>query len=187
MFRPTKHLAGGYLDAVDNANIKKLWTRTREYVKKHGGQTTAGPSTLKRKYRTVLVQDIPEFLHDPKPCKTDKDHRAYEKLKVRVRMSPLSTTVSKRTSQRASLEPEVAVRTERIRTSPSATIRSTRSTTSKVDRRILRICRPQSPAAPFRRRTPEVASSQRSEMPSSFPVPDSSQAVRLRPTAHLPA
>lgn len=74
--------AGAHLDDVDNAKIKTLWTRAKEYINKHGGQTTAGPSTPKKKYKTVLVEDIPDFLHDPKPCKTGRDHRAYEKFKV---------------------------------------------------------------------------------------------------------
>lgn len=82
MFRPIKYPAGGHLDDVNIAKITKLSTRTRDYVKKHGSQTTAGPSTIKKKYRTVLVENIPEIRHDPKPCKTNKDHRAYEKFKV---------------------------------------------------------------------------------------------------------
>lgn len=76
-----EHLAGGHLDDVDNVKIRKLWTRAKEYISKHGGQTTAGPSTIKKKYKS-LVETMPEIRRDLKPGRANWDHKAYRKFRV---------------------------------------------------------------------------------------------------------
>lgn len=77
-----EHLAGGHLDDVNNTKINNLWTRAKAYIKEHGGETTAGPSTIKKKYK-ALSESVPEIRRDLKPGKAKWDHKAYEKYKVR--------------------------------------------------------------------------------------------------------
>lgn len=76
-----EHLAGGHLDDVNNTKINKLWTRAKAYIKEHGGETTAGPSTIKKRYE-ALSENVPKIRRDLKPGKAKWDQKAYENYKV---------------------------------------------------------------------------------------------------------
>lgn len=43
-------IAGRHLDDPGDSNVKALWNKVKNYIKENGGQTSAGPGTLKLKY-----------------------------------------------------------------------------------------------------------------------------------------
>lgn len=75
LLEAVEHLAGGHLDNVDNTKIKRLWTRVQEYIEEHGGETTAGPMKLKKKYK-ALRENMPEVRRDLKPRKAKRGQKA---------------------------------------------------------------------------------------------------------------
>ncbi|KAL2284278.1 hypothetical protein FJTKL_09004 [Diaporthe vaccinii] len=76
-----EHIAGGHPDDIENTNIRRLWTRAQEYIKKHGGKTEAGPGTLKKKYKE-FTKNMPDIREDLKPSKAKWDHKAYKNYSV---------------------------------------------------------------------------------------------------------
>lgn len=72
---------GGHLDDVEKSKTRALWTGAKKYIKEHGGKTTAGPSTLKTKYKE-LTQEVAEIRKDLKPGKANWDHDNYKAYKV---------------------------------------------------------------------------------------------------------
>ncbi|KKY31686.1 hypothetical protein UCDDA912_g08357 [Diaporthe ampelina] len=70
LLEAVERLDGAHLDNVEKTKTKALWTRVRDYIKKHGGKTTAGPWTLKKKYKE-LTEKIPEIRKDLKLSKAE--------------------------------------------------------------------------------------------------------------------
>ncbi|KAK2604750.1 hypothetical protein N8I77_007651 [Diaporthe amygdali] len=73
-------LAGRHLDNVDDY-IRRLWNSAQEYIQSHGGTTTAGPVTLKKRY-WFLIEQTPQIRGDLEPSKAKWDHKSYEKYHV---------------------------------------------------------------------------------------------------------
>lgn len=84
LLEAVEHIAGGHLDNVDNTKIKRLWTRVQEYIEEHGGETTAGPMKLKKKYK-ALRDNMPEVRRDLKPRKAKRGQKADENSKDQSR------------------------------------------------------------------------------------------------------
>ncbi|KAK7730468.1 hypothetical protein SLS63_005713 [Diaporthe eres] len=76
-----EHIAGGHPDDVEKTNIRRLWSRAQEYIKKHGGKTEAGPWSLKKKYKE-LTENMPDIRKDLKPSKAKWNHEAYKNYSV---------------------------------------------------------------------------------------------------------
>lgn len=81
LLEAVEELAGGHLDDVDNHKVTGLWKKVEKYIRENGGQTTAGPKSLKKRYMK-LTENMAGIREDLEPTKAKWNHKEYENYSV---------------------------------------------------------------------------------------------------------